>query len=277
MAIGVLYIVATPLGNLEDITFKAIKVLKSAGAIACEDSRRTVKLLNRYEIKTPLITYQEYNKEAAGRKIIQRLKKGERIALVSDAGTPGISDPGYNLVRDAILDGIRVEVVPGPSAIVSAIVLSGLPTDRFCFEGFIPPKKDRRVKKFESLKDEERTIVFYESPHRVKDSLEDMGGVLGERRAALLREMTKLNEEVIRGTVNEIRDEMTGRGKVHGEITIVVEGAKHREIIQDNIEMLIEGEIGSFKGSPSELAKKLSQETGIPRKVIYSKILSMKK
>jgi 16S rRNA (cytidine1402-2'-O)-methyltransferase len=277
MAIGVLYIVATPLGNLEDITFKAIKVLKSVSAIACEDSRRTVKLLNRYEIKTPLLTYQEYNKEAAGGKIIQRLKKGEKIALVSDAGTPGISDPGYNLVRDAILEGITVEVVPGPSAIVSAIVLSGLPTDRFCFEGFIPPKKDRRIKKFESLKDEERTIIFYESPHRVKESLVDMADVMGGRRAALLREMTKLNEEVVRGTVIEIRDEMAEREKVHGEITLVIEGAKHKEIIQNNIEMLIEGEIHAFDGSPSELARKLSQETGIPRKVIYAKILNMKK
>lgn len=277
MANGILYIVATPLGNLEDVTFKAIKVLKTSDAIACEDSRRTVKLLNRYEIRTPLITYQEYNKEAAGVKILARLKKGEKIALVSDAGTPGISDPGYNLVRDAIAGSISVEVVPGPSAIVSALVLSGLPTDRFCFEGFIPPKRDKRIKKFESLRDEDRTIVFYESPHRLKESLADMAAVLGERKAALLREMTKLNEEVIRGTVLEVRDEIMDRVKVHGEITIVVEGVKHREIIQDNIEMLIEGEIVSFNGTPSELAKKLSKETGIPRKVIYAKILAHKK
>ncbi len=277
MANGILYVVATPLGNLEDVTFKAIKVLKSADAIACEDSRRTVKLLNRYEIKTPLITYQEHNKGAAGAKIITRLKRGERVALVSDAGTPGISDPGYNLVRDAIHAGISVEVVPGPSAIVSAVVLSGLPTDRFCFEGFIPPKRERRIKKFQSLADEERTIILYESPHRIKESLDDMAGVLGARRAALLREMTKINEEVLRGTVSELRDEIMGREKVYGEITLVIEGARHREAIRDNIEMLIEGEMQTFDGSPSELAKKLSQETGISRKVIYARILNMKK
>lgn len=277
MANGVLYIVATPLGNLEDVTFKAIKVLKSSDAIACEDSRRTVKLLNRYEIKTPLVTYQEYNKEAAGAKIITRLKKGERIALVSDAGTPGISDPGYNLVRDAIAAGIPVEVVPGPSAIVSAIVLSGLPTDRFCFEGFVPPKQEKRIKKFESLRDEERTIIFYESPHRIKESLKDMADVLGGRRAALLREMTKLNEEILRGTVIELSVEISSREKIHGEITLVVEGARHREMIQDNIELLIDGEISAFNGSPSELAKKLSRETGVSRKLIYTKILEKKR
>lgn len=274
---GKLFIVATPLGNLEDITYKAVKILRSSDAIACEDSRRTVKLLNRYEIKTPLITYQEYNKETAGKRIINRLKRGEKISLVSDAGTPGISDPGYNLVRDAILMGIAVEIAPGPSAIVSALVLSGLPTDRFCFEGFVPTKRERRVKKFESLIDEERTIIFYESPHRVKESLDDLAGPMGGRRAVLLREMTKMHEEAIRGTVVEIRDEMAGRERVHGEITIVIEGAKHRDQIKDNIDVLIEGEMKSFQGSPSDLAKKLSQETGVPRKLIYAKILERKK
>ncbi len=273
---GILYIVATPLGNLEDITFRAIRILKECSAIACEDSRRTVKILNRYEIKTSLITYQEYNKEAAGRKIINRLKRGDNIALVSDAGTPGISDPGFNLVKAAIEEEISVEMIPGPSAIVCALVLSGLPTDRFSFEGFLPPKTDRRMKKLLSLKDEERTLVFYESPHRVKDSLTDMATALGDRDSALIREMTKLHEEVLRCGLFELRESIAKREKVHGEITIVVEGARFKESIEENIDLILDEEIASFEGSPSELARKLSQETGLSRQVIYSKILDRK-
>jgi 16S rRNA (cytidine1402-2'-O)-methyltransferase len=204
------------------------------------------------------------------------LQRGDNIALVSDAGTPGISDPGFNLVKAAIEEEIAVEMIPGPSAIVCALVLSGLPTDRFSFEGFLPPKADRRMRKLLSLKDEERTLVFYESPHRVKDSLADMATVLGDRESALIREMTKLHEEVLRCGLFELRDSIAKREKVHGEITIVVAGARFKDSIEENIDLILDEEIASFEGSPSELARKLSQETGLSRQVIYSKILDRK-
>jgi len=273
---GILYIVATPLGNLEDITYRAVKILSSCDAIACEDSRRTVKLLNRYEIKSPLFSYHEYNKESAGRKILAKVKSGAKIALVSDAGTPAISDPGFNLVRDAIEEGIHVEAIPGPSAIVTALVLSGLPTDRFTFEGFLPPKGEKRRRKLSLLLDEERTMVFYESPHRIRESMEDMAALFGERKGALIREMTKLNEEVIRGNLSHIGEILAERERVLGEITLVIEGARIKESIAENIDILIREESESFDGPPSELAKKLSRETGISRSAIYAKLLSNK-
>lgn len=277
MAEGKLYIVATPLGNLEDVTFRAVRILSEVDGIACEDSRRTVKLLNRYEIKTPLITYQEYNKEQAGEKIIARLKRGQRIALVSDAGTPGISDPGFNLIRDCIREGVEVEVIPGPSAIISALVLSGLPTDRFAFEGFLPSKRERRREKLRELSSEERTLVFYESPHRIRETLEDMREILPGRPLALVREMTKIHEEVLRGTVEEVCEEISSRESLHGEITLVVGGRKEREVTAGNLDEIVEREIAGFDGSPSDLARKISELTGIPRKKIYSRILEAKK
>ncbi len=277
MARGRLYIVATPLGNLEDLSFRALRVLSEVDGIACEDSRRTVKLLNRYEIKTPLITYQEYNKERAGKGIIARLKRGEKIALVSDAGTPGISDPGFNLIRDCIAEGIDVEVIPGPSAIIGALVLSGLPTDRFCFEGFLPSKREKRKEKLAELRTESRTLVMYESPHRLKEALEDIAEIFPGRRCALIREMTKIHEEVIRGTVEEVSAEISSRDSVQGEITIVLEGYRPEGVMVENVDEIIERELEEFEGSPSELARKISRETGLPRKLIYSKILERKR
>jgi len=277
VARGRLYIVATPLGNLEDLSFRALRVLSEVDGIACEDSRRTVKLLNRYEIKTPLITYQEYNKERAGKGIIARLKRGEKIALVSDAGTPGISDPGFNLIRDCIAEGIDVEVIPGPSAIIGALVLSGLPTDRFCFEGFLPSKREKRKEKLAELRTESRTLVMYESPHRLKEALEDIAEIFPGRRCALIREMTKIHEEVIRGTVEEVSAEISSRDSVQGEITIVLEGYRPEGVMVENVDEIIERELEEFEGSPSELARKISRETGLPRKLIYSKILERKR
>src|SRR3989304_2865128 len=171
MSTGTLYIVATPLGNLEDITLRAIRVLKDVSVIACEDTRRTVKILNRYEIRTPLFIFHEYNKVRAGASILRRLRDGESVALVSDAGPPAaappaISDPGFELVRETIGAGVHIEVVPGPSALVAALVVSGLPTDRFTFEGFLPVRREKRRKAMEALASETRTMIFYESPQR---------------------------------------------------------------------------------------------------------------
>ncbi|HSL92282.1 MAG TPA: 16S rRNA (cytidine(1402)-2'-O)-methyltransferase, partial [Candidatus Limnocylindrales bacterium] len=183
MGMGTLFIVATPLGNLEDITLRAIRVLKEASVIACEDTRRTVKLLNRYEIRTPMFIFHDYNKLRAGAVLLRRLSEGESVALVSDAGTPAISDPGYELVRAAIGGGIPIDVVPGPSALISALVVSGLPTDHFAFEGFLPSRKEKRKKAMQSLAGETRTMIFYESPQRVGAFLAEAAEILGDRRA----------------------------------------------------------------------------------------------
>ena len=208
MGKGTLYIVATPLGNLEDITLRAIRVLKEVSVVACEDTRRTVKLLNRYEIRTPLSIFHEYNKARATVVILRRLRDGDSVALVSDAGTPAISDPGYELVREAIAAGIHVEVVPGPSALIAALVVSGLPTDHFAFEGFLPNRKEKRRKAMQALAGETRTMIFYESPHRIAAFLAEAAEIFGERRACVVRELTKVHEEILRGTLPELAAEI---------------------------------------------------------------------
>src|SRR5512145_1921859 len=183
MGTGTLFVVATPLGNLEDVTLRAIRVLAEASVVACEDTRRTVRLLNRHGIRTPLSIFHEHNKARAGAVILRRLRDGESVALVSDAGTPAISDPGYELVREAIAAGVTVEVVPGPSALIAALVVSGLPTDHFAFEGFLPSRRERRRKTLQALAGGTRTMVFYESPQRVAAFLADAAEIFGERRA----------------------------------------------------------------------------------------------
>ncbi|TFG59940.1 MAG: 16S rRNA (cytidine(1402)-2'-O)-methyltransferase, partial [Deltaproteobacteria bacterium] len=196
MSTGTLYVVATPLGNLEDITLRAIRVLREVSVIACEDTRRTVKILNRYEVRTTLFIFHEYNKVRAGLSILRRLRDGENVALVSDAGTPAISDPGYELVREAIGGGVPIEVVPGPSALIAALVVSGLPTDHFTFEGFLPARREKRRKAMQNLATEKRTMIFYESPQRVTSFLREAAEIFGDRRACVVRELTKIHEEI---------------------------------------------------------------------------------
>ncbi|HEX9206109.1 MAG TPA: 16S rRNA (cytidine(1402)-2'-O)-methyltransferase [Candidatus Deferrimicrobiaceae bacterium] len=275
MSVGKLYVVATPLGNLEDITFRAVRVLREVDVIACEDTRRTVKLLNRNEIRTPMAVLHDYNKARAGAAILRRLREGRNVALVSDAGTPAISDPGYELVRDAVASGIPVEVIPGPSALISALVVSGLPTDRFAFEGFLPNRPARRRKALSALAGETRTMIFYESPQRVAAFLSDASETLGERRACIVRELTKVHEEILRGTLPELAAEMARREAVLGEITVVVAGAP--KTVELSVEETVRAALSEAEGSSRDLAKEIAERTGLSRKEVYGEILRQRK
>ncbi len=229
---GVLYVVSTPIGNMRDITLRALDVLAQVDVIAAEDTRHTGLLLKRYAIRTPLTSYHEYNRLKKTPELIARLRRGESVALVSDAGTPGISDPGSYLVRAALAENLRVQAIPGPTALVTALVTSGLATDRFVFEGFLPTKKGRRTR-LESLRQEERTLVFYESPHRVHRTLRDLLEVLGDRQAVVARELTKKFEEIIRGPLSRLVAELQGK-RMRGEVVLVVEGRPRLEQKADN-------------------------------------------
>jgi 16S rRNA (cytidine1402-2'-O)-methyltransferase len=222
-----LYIVSTPIGNLEDITLRAISVLKQVDLIACEDTRRTGMLLNKYQIKNHLISYHEYNKMQRTPEILESLRQRKSVALVSDAGTPGISDPGYYLIRAAIEHDYKVIPIPGASAIMAGIVISGLPSDRFAFEGFLPKREGRKRKKLADLRLETRTMIFYDSPNRIKKTLTNMLEIFSDRKIVLVRELTKKFEETIRGNISEII-EVLGKRKLKGEIVLIVEGYERR-------------------------------------------------
>ena len=217
---GTLYIVATPIGNLGDMTFRAVETLKNVSLIAAEDTRQTRKLLNHYDLSTPMMSYFEHNRLAQIPKIISKLLSYESVAIVSDAGTPGISDPAYRLIREAIDADIKVESIPGASASISALVSSGLPTDRFLFEGFLPPKKGRRTR-LENLKDETATIILYESPYRLVKTLTRCEEIFGNRPAVVARELTKLFEEIKRGTLSELISYFS-QSKPKGECVILI-------------------------------------------------------
>lgn len=218
-----LYLVPTPIGNLEDITLRALKVLGSADIILAEDTRKTGILLNKYDIEKKVLSHHSHNEHAFAGKLAIRIQAGETMALVSDAGTPGISDPGYLLVRACLELGIEIESLPGPTAFVPALVASGLPCDRFCFEGFLPQKKGR-MKRIEALSSEKRTVVFYESPHRLRKSLKQLCEVFGNGRpACLARELTKIHEEYIRGTLSEILSTVNEH-EPRGECILIVGG-----------------------------------------------------
>jgi 16S rRNA (cytidine1402-2'-O)-methyltransferase len=219
---GLLYIVATPIGNLEDITYRAVRVLGEADLIACEDTRQTRKLLDHYQIHKPTISYHDHNEAERTEDLTARLLAGETIALVSDAGMPLVSDPGYRLVHAAIEAGISVQPIPGPSASLTALAASGLPTDSFHFGGFLPPKTGQRVKLLESLAEEHATLIFYEAPHRILESLEAIESALGPRPVVVAREITKIHEEFLRGTAAEIHARLAARDAVKGEITVLI-------------------------------------------------------
>jgi 16S rRNA (cytidine1402-2'-O)-methyltransferase len=223
---GTLYLVATPIGNLEDITHRALKVLSSVDLIAAEDTRKTKILLDHYLINKPMVSYFSYNERHRTPQLIGKLQEGQSIALVSDAGTPGISDPAYHIVQSCLAAGISIIPIPGPSAFVSALVVSGLPTDRFVFEGFLPIKKGRKTK-LAGLSSEPRTIVLFESPHRILKTLEEIRTVFGERHVVVARELTKKFEEIVRGPVSTVLAELR-RKQTRGEYVLVVEGhSKH--------------------------------------------------
>ena len=221
---GMLYVVPTPVGNMEDMTFRAIRILKEADLILAEDTRTSGILLKHYEIKNQLMSHHKFNEHGTTAGIVERLKAGATIALISDAGTPGISDPGFFLVREAVAAGQEVQCLPGATAFVPALVASGLPDDRFCFEGFLPQKKGRKTR-LENLRDEERTMVFYESPYRVVKTLKQFAEVFGEdRKVCCCREISKVHEECVRGTMTEVIAHFTEK-EPKGEFVIVVEGA----------------------------------------------------
>lgn len=223
-----LYLVATPIGNLEDITYRAVRILQEADLILSEDTRKTSILLNKYSIRQRLASFHKFNEHQAIQKIILTLKEGRSVALVSDAGTPGISDPGFILVRECIRENIDVECLPGPTALIPALVLSGIPCDRFIFEGFLPVKKGRN-KRLQELINEFRTMIFYESPHRLKKTLLDLSSVMGtDRTVVIARELTKIHEEIIRGTLGSLIEEVDRR-LIKGEIVIVIQGKSEKK------------------------------------------------
>ena len=220
---GILYIVPTPVGNLEDITLRAIRILKEADVVLAEDTRTSAVLLKHHGIQNHLISHHKYNEHGTAASIVERLRSGQTVALISDAGTPGISDPGFFLAREAIAAGIEVITLPGPTAVIPAIVSSGLPCDRFCFEGFLPQKKGRQTR-LRALTDEERTMVFYESPYRLLKTLQQLAEVLGsDRQACVCREISKIHEESRRGTLEELIAHFT-QTEPRGEIVIVAAG-----------------------------------------------------
>ena len=220
-----LYIVATPIGNLEDITLRALRVLREADLIACEDTRHTQKLLNHFEIKTPTQSYHEHNEVARAQEFADRIARGERIALVCDAGTPGISDPGERLILTVVERGLNVVTIPGASALISALVASGVPTSTFRFVGFLPSRSGERRSALENLRNASETLIFYEAPHRVLEMLADVGRIFGQsRRVTVARELTKVHEEFLRGTAAVVSTELAQRPAVKGEMTVIVSG-----------------------------------------------------
>lgn len=279
---GILYICGTPIGNLEDITLRALKILKEVKLIAAEDTRHTKKLLNHYQINTKVTSYHEYNKFKKATYLVEILKNGQDIALVSDAGMPGISDPGYVLINLTLKNNIKIIPVPGASAVITALVVSGLPTDKYVFEGFLPRKIKERKRYFKSIENEERTIIFYEVPHRLKRALKDMLDVLGERKIVIARELTKMYEEIIRGKLSQVLTEISTK-EIKGEITLVVQGGikkKGNDVIGFLMkECIIDEYLNKLKNqgySNKDVIKIAQEKLNIPKNLIYKKLLEMK-
>ena len=270
---GTLYIVATPIGNLEDITLRALKVLKEADLIAAEDTRHTLKLLNHFGIKKRLVSYWSEREKLKAQEITVKLGEGLSVALVSDAGTPGIQDPGGELIRRAIEAGIEVVAIPGPSASIAALTISGLETSEFTFIGFLPPKKGERTKKLKELALEERTLIFYEAPHRLTDTLSDMNDEFQDRKAALVKELTKMHEDVIRGSLRDILEELENK-KIAGEYVIVVEGRPKRTQPPPVDEAVAEVKALMKKGiGRKEAVKTVAKSYGLSKKDLYARSL----
>jgi len=272
-SIGSLYLVATPIGNLEDITLRALRVLKEADLIACEDTRHTAKLLTRYGITTPRKSCHEFNEESRVPEFVRLLREGKNIALVGDAGTPLISDPGYKIVSACRMEGIAVIPIPGASAAVTALAASGLPSDSFFFAGFLPSRAAPRRRRLEELAGIPATLIFYEAPHRLVDSLKDMLAVLGPRRAALAREITKIHEEFLCGTLGEILDAILARPEIRGEITLVIEcgDGKSTEapVFPESIREHLAKEMKKSGAARNEALKMVALARGISRRDAY--------
>jgi 16S rRNA (cytidine1402-2'-O)-methyltransferase len=265
---GTLYVVATPIGNLEDITYRAVRILGQVNWIACEDTRQTRKLLDHYGIQTPQISYHEHNEIDRSKELCSRLLAGESGALVSDAGVPLISDPGYRLVHSAVGAGIIVQPIPGPSAALAALSASGLPTDAFHFAGFLPPKPGQRVHALEALQEEHATLIFYEAPHRLLEALADIRTVLGDRDVVVARELTKIHEEILHGTVSQLLALLADRDMIKGEVTLLV--AKSTKPREDNrpIEEAVEAQMRSGL-SRMDAIKAVAKSRGLSKRDVY--------
>jgi|JI10StandDraft_1071094.scaffolds.fasta_scaffold340017_2 16S rRNA (cytidine1402-2'-O)-methyltransferase len=275
---GALYVVATPIGNLDDLTFRAVKCLKEVDLIACEDTRRTAKLLNHLGIRKPLISCFEHNELARVDELLGKVASGLSVALVSDAGTPTISDPGFALVRAAQERGLKVIPVPGPSALIAALSVSGLPTDEFLFAGFLPRTGSARRARLLELREQRGTLIFYEAPHRMLESLADMRAVLGDREAFLSREITKVHEELRRAPLSALETELGGRPEVLGEIVLVVAGApaavaKSGSMDEALARFATEVAMGA---TPRQAAKEAAQATGLEAREVYARAAALK-
>jgi 16S rRNA (cytidine1402-2'-O)-methyltransferase len=269
---GRLYVVATPIGNLEDITYRAVRVLGEANAIACEDTRQTRKLLDHYGIRKPTVSYHEHNEAERSGQLVERLLAGEVIALVSDAGVPLVSDPGYRLVKAAVEAGIPVEPVPGPSAALAALSASGLPTDAFHFGGFLPAKPGQRTKVLEALANEQATLIFYEAPHRILEALEAIEQVLGARPVVVARELTKIHEEFLRGMPGEVRAQLASRDAVKGEITLLIAKAASPPADATPIEEAVESLLRN--GTPRmDAIKQVARQRGLSKRQVYERLV----
>jgi 16S rRNA (cytidine1402-2'-O)-methyltransferase len=274
---GVLFVVATPIGNLEDITLRALAVLRSADLIAAEDTRKTAQLLSRHGITKSLVSYHDHNERRRTPELLQRLRQGATIALVSNAGTPGISDPGYRLVSAAAAAGLRIVPVPGATAAAAALSASGLPTDAFVFAGFLSKKAGKRLTQIKALASEERTVILYESPLRIVALLAELHQILGDRQAVLARELTKIHEEFIRGRLSGILATLQARPEVKGECTLLLSGAPPREMLPlEEVREDIRRALASASGGLSELARELAHKHGLPRKAVYAEAMRIK-
>jgi 16S rRNA (cytidine1402-2'-O)-methyltransferase len=272
---GILYLVPTPIGNLEDISFRAIRILKEADFIAAEDTRNTKKLCNHFEITTPLVSYHEHNKEKSGEKLIEKLKDGQRIALVSDAGMPTISDPGFELVAAALQENLTVVPLPGANAALTSLIASGLPSQPFYFYGFLNRQKKEKKKELENLKNQTATIIFYESPHRLKETLASMLEILGDRQIALCRELTKRYEEFIRGSLTEVI-EWANQDEVRGEFCLIMEGTTQESVAEEtswwehlSVMEHVNHYISLKNISSKEAIKQVAKDRGLNKRDVY--------
>jgi 16S rRNA (cytidine1402-2'-O)-methyltransferase len=274
---GTLYVVATPIGNMDDITVRALNVFGRVDLVAAEDTRHTGRLLKHHRIKCRLISYHEHNEKERTPMLIERIKSGSSIALVSNAGTPTVSDPGYMLLQSALENNIKVVPIPGPSALLAALSISGLPTDSFVFVGFCAKKKARRLKQLQKFSHETRTLIFYESPGRILSFMNEIKAVMGDRYGVLCREMTKLHEEFLRGPLSEIINILSNRPAVKGECTLLVKGSEEnvsvsRDIVRHELIEMLEKKEKKL----SQVSKIISQKYGLSKNEVYEEALKIK-
>ena len=273
---GTLYIIATPIGNLEDVTYRAARILGEVDLIAAEDTRHSLKLLNHLNISKPLTSYFDHNQQLKGERILGTLLQGKSVALISDAGTPCVSDPGYHLVRDAVAAGITVIPIPGPCAAVTALSASGLPSDNFTFAGFPPSRQGKRRSFLAGVAGLPGTLVLYEAPHRLEDSLLDIREMLGDRQIVVARELTKIFEEFIRGTVSEVMTAVT-QNKVRGEVVILVAPGEPAEQVAEPLDEVLRRLLDEEGLSVKDAARKAAKITGFSRNEAYSEAIRLRK